>query len=333
MKFGDVSVADAIGSVLAHSIDCAGKRLRKGVFLDQSHIDDLVAADVKTVTVATLEAGDVHEDQAAEQLAHAICPDLGRANLRRSVAFTGRVNLIAERAGIVRLDKDRLIAMNAVDPMITIATVPDFQQMQSGGLVGTVKIISYAVTQSDLDRACDIARASVRLATPVMRSADLIVTQAVGLSPDKGVDAIRARLEALDMSLANVVTVPHMIEDLSRAIATRTSDMTLILTGSATSDCYDVAPMALTQAGGNLLRFGMPVDPGNLLFHGELAGRPVIGLPGCARSPALNGADWVLSRLACGHVLSDQDFANMSVGGLLKEIPTRPLPRRSRKGS
>jgi molybdenum cofactor cytidylyltransferase len=104
----------------------------------------------------------------------------------------------------------------------------------------------------------------------------------------------------------------------------------LILTGSATSDIDDVAPSAVRAAGGRVDRFGMPVDPGNLLFLGELAGRVVIGLPGCARSPALNGADWVLSRVACGIALTGADIAGMGVGGLLKEIPTRPQPRAGR---
>ena len=72
----------------------------------------------------------------------------------------------------------------------------------------------------------------------------------------------------------------------------------------------------------------MPVDPGNLLFVGDMDGRPVIGLPGCARSPALNGADWVLERIACGIEVSSEDIARMGVGGLLKEIPQRPQPRR-----
>ena len=40
-------------------------------------------------------------------------------------------------------------------------------------------------------------------------------------------------------------------------------------------------------AGGRVIRFGIPVDPGNLLFLGNIGTRPVIGLPGCARSPAL----------------------------------------------
>ncbi len=103
--------------------------------------------------------------------------------------------------------------------------------------------------------------------------------------------------------------------------------MLLILTGSATSDLMDDAPEAVRRAGGTVARFGMPVDPGNLLFHGDLAGRPVIGLPGCARSPALNGADWVLERLACGVQITDADMAAMGVGGLLKEIAVRPQPR------
>ncbi|WP_335339555.1 hypothetical protein [Falsihalocynthiibacter arcticus] len=71
----------------------------------------------------------------------------------------------------------------------------------------------------------------------------------------------------------------------------------------------------------------MPVDPGNLLFFGSLDGKPVIGLPGCARSPALNGADWVMERLLCGVAVTQQDISHMGVGGLLKEIVTRPHPR------
>ena len=100
-----------------------------------------------------------------------------------------------------------------------------------------------------------------------------------------------------------------------------------MLTASATSDPQDVAPAALRAAGGHVEAYGMPVDPGNLLFFGTLAAKPVIGLPGCARSPALNGADWVMERLICGVSLTRADIADMGVGGLLKEIPTRPRPR------
>ena len=119
------------------------------------------------------------------------------------------------------------------------------------------------------------------------------------------------------------------MKPLADAIAGTRAELVLILTGSATSDSCDVAPEAVRAAGGEVARFGMPVDPGNLLFLGSQAGRPVIGLPGCARSPALNGADWVLERTVCGIVLDDVDFAAMGIGGLLKESPVRPLPRES----
>ena len=149
-----------------------------------------------------------------------------------------------------------------------------------------------------------------------------------GPDSDKGIAATRTRVEALGLTLDDVQHVPHRVPDLAEALGRLKGDIALILTGSATSDIHDVAPTAVISAGGTVTRFGLPVDPGNLLFLGRIGSRPVIGLPGCARSPALNGADWVLARVACGVDITDSDFAAMGVGGLLKEIPTRPQPRR-----
>jgi molybdenum cofactor cytidylyltransferase len=69
------------------------------------------------------------------------------------------------------------------------------------------------------------------------------------------------------------------------------------------------------------------VDPGNLLCLGRLGGVPALVLPGCARSPKLNGFDWVLERLFAGLPLSGREVMRMGVGGLLKEIEVRPWPR------
>lgn len=328
MKFGPVPVADALGAVLAHSVKLQGRKLRKGETLTPAHIDALQASGETEVIVARLEPGDVAENEAAAHLAEALVPDPEAAGLRLTTAFTGRVNLMANGPGLAMLDVDRLHALNRVNPMITLATVPPFQQMRAGGMVGTVKIISYAVPGADLEAACDAARGAVRMASPVHETATLIVTEIPGGAGEKGVPAIAARLEALNVALERVETVPHRTGDVTRILRSVTSDMALILTGSATSDPHDVAPEAVRQAGGKVTRFGMPVDPGNLLFLGAFSGKPVIGLPGCARSPALNGADWVLARVACGVEVSHDDIAGMGVGGLLKEIPTRPQPRR-----
>jgi molybdenum cofactor cytidylyltransferase len=75
----------------------------------------------------------------------------------------------------------------------------------------------------------------------------------------------------------------------------------------------------------------MPVDPGNLMLVGDLGGRPVLGAPGCARSPKENGFDWILARLLAGLPVTRNDITAMGVGGLLMEIVTRPQPRETRE--
>jgi molybdenum cofactor cytidylyltransferase len=70
----------------------------------------------------------------------------------------------------------------------------------------------------------------------------------------------------------------------------------------------------------------MPVDPGNLLLIGNAGGVPVLGAPGCARSPGERlrlGAD-AAARRPQGHA---RRLTGMGVGGLLMEIVTRPQPR------
>jgi len=328
MRFGTVAIRDALGCVLAHSVALPTGRLRKGQVLAEADIAALTGAEIDEVIVATLESNDVGENAAADLLADALLA--GGSRLERSAAFTGRVNLIAAQAGVAVLDVTALDAVNGGDPMITVATVPPHHQLRAGDMVATIKIISYAVPKAALDAAVTAAGGAIRLAVPVLDRATLIITEIPGGAGEKGRPAIEDRLAALGVVLEAVTVVPHRQDALRDAITAAQTPLVLILTGSATSDIDDVAPSALVQAGGEIVRFGMPVDPGNLLFLGTRGEQQVIGLPGCARSPALNGADWVLSRVVCGIEVGARDIAAMGVGGLLKEIPTRPQPRRPR---
>jgi len=330
MRFGAVPLSEAEGAILAHSEKLGGQRLRKGAVLGLAQIEALRAAGYARVTVARLDPGDLHEDAAAARLAAALAD--GSEGIALSRAFTGRVNLTAEHPGLVCLGTAAIDAANAIDPMITVATVPDHRQIRAGGMIATVKIIAYGVSGALVARAAAAARGAVRLATTRYRTASLIVTDVPGGPGDKGTDAIAARVAGLGMDMAETVICAHDEAALAQAISGATGEIVLILTGSATSDPRDTAPQALRAAGGRVERFGMPVDPGNLLFLGVLGARPVIGLPGSARSPVLHGADWVLARVACGVPCGAAEIAGMGVGGLLKEIPTRPQPRRPAQG-
>lgn len=317
MEFGPLPLEQALGAYLAHST--AG--LRKGLRLDGAAIGVLREAGLAQVIVARLAPGDLHEDAAASRIADGLTSGEG---LRIAASATGRVNLHATAPGVLLLDVAAIHALNRVNPMITLATLPPFQRVGAGDMVATVKIIAYGVPEADVTAAARAGLGALRLARPVWQSASLIETTTTAETPPpKGREALRLRLERLGLYLTERIVTAHAPAAIAAALREAPGEMRLILTASATSDPTDVAPEGLRQAGGDVVRFGMPVDPGNLLFFGALEGRPVIGLPGCARSPALNGADWVLERLACGLALSSDDIALMGVGGLLKEIPAR----------
>lgn len=325
MRFGPVPLDQALGAVLAHSVPLPGGRLRKGLVLEADHLAALRAAGIASVIAARLAPDDAPEDPAALALAQA----LAGPGVRLAPVGTGRVNLMAEGAGLARIAPERVHAVNAADPAITLATLPEWARVEAGAMLATVKIVTYGVARARLGVACAAGAGAVALAPPRLRSALLIETL---IGPDdpgpKGHAVTAARLARLDLPLEAPVRVPHRTADLARALRAARADLILVLTGSATSDPDDICPAAIRAAGGQVARFGMPVDPGNLLVLGSLGAAPVVGLPGCARSPALNGADWVLERLICGIPVSSDDIARMGVGGLLKDIPTRPRPRR-----
>lgn len=330
MRFGPVPLDQALGAVLAHAVPLAEGKLKKGRVLGAEDLARLAQAGMAEVIVARLDPGDVAEDAAALRLARALVPDPGAAGLRLEVPFTGRVNIRATGPGVLALDHAAITRLNAVDPMITLATLSPWSRVEAGMMVGTVKIIAYAVPEVALEAACAAGSGAMKRLAPVVGRVDLIVTETApgqATEDDKGVRAVWARVGRLGMAEGQTRIVAHRAGDVAAAIAASTAGLVLILTGSATSDSADVMPAGLMAAGGAVIRFGMPVDPGNLLVLGAQGGRAVIGLPGCARSPALNGADWVLERVACGVAVTSADIAAMGVGGLLKEIPTRPQPR------
>jgi molybdenum cofactor cytidylyltransferase len=124
--------------------------------------------------------------------------------------------------------------------------------------------------------------------------------------------------------------VPHEERALAQAIEEvlrEGAELVVVFGASAIADRRDVIPAAIEAVGGRIEHFGMPVDPGNLLLLAETRGRPVLGAPGCARSPKENGFDWVLMRLLAGLKVPREAITGMGVGGLLMEIVTRPQPR------
>ena len=337
MKFGPIPTAEAEGSILAHSQPLSSGKLAKGHPLRAADIARLLAEEIPSVIACRLEPGDLTEDEAAERLSAAI----QLKGLSRSPASTGRVNFYASENGLFLADRPVVDHFNSVDPAITLACLADRRDVRAGDLVATVKIIPLAVEGASVEGAEAILQRAQAFEVAPYRAhrIHLVATQLPSLKPsvmEKTTRVLEARLMPSASRLVSERRVSHRAEAVAEALhealkeTQRDRDappLIVIFGASAVADAEDVIPSAIRLAGGSVEQVGLPVDPGNLLVLGHVGGVPVIGAPGCARSPKENGFDWVLNRILAGYPPDRAEMTGWGVGGLLMEIPSRPLPR------
>jgi molybdenum cofactor cytidylyltransferase len=330
MKFGAVAPKDARGATAVHTIRQGDLVLKKGTLIGPAEIAALEAAGIKDIVVAQLEPDDVSEDVAAAEIAKKVAGP----GVHIDRAFTGRANLFAQTAGVLVVDKDAIDRLNRVDEAITFATLPAFKPVVAGEMIATVKIIPFAVAKSARDAAlAGVKQPLLRVAPYRIRKVGVVSTLLPGLAPKVIEKTLKITAERLAPAGATIVAerrVPHERVALARAldeVLKAGAELAIVFGASAIADRRDVIPSALEAIGGHVEHFGMPVDPGNLLMIGDADGRPVLGAPGCARSPKENGFDWVLMRLLAGLPVPREDITGLGVGGLLMEIVTRPQPR------
>jgi len=329
VKFARMALAEAEGAVAVHSIRLPGLELRKGTLLTPALIARLAAAGIGDIVAARLEPGDVGEDEAATLIGAAIAGPRAIPD----AAFTGRVNLRAGTGGVLLVDRAGIDALNRVDEAVTLATLPAFRAVTVGEMIATVKIIPFAVAGSVMQALAPVCRPLIEVAPYKVRRVAVISTLLPGLAEKVIAKTLRttaARLRPTGAVIVSERRVRHDEAEVARALAEvagEGAELALVFGASAIADRRDVIPAGIEAAGGRIEHFGMPVDPGNLLLVGRVGAMPVVGAPGCARSPKENGFDWVLHRLLAGLAVSREDISSMGVGGLLMEIPTRPQPR------
>ena len=334
MQFGSVPVDAAHGAILAHAVRAGERLFKKGRVLSANDLDALAIAGVADVVVARLGADDIPEDEAAARIAVAC----GGDGTKVAAPFTGRANLYAKFDGLALVERARVDAFNLIDEAITVATLAPFSRVTPRQMLATVKVIPFAAPRNAVEEAERLlAEGPVVSVAPFAPKRAALISTALPNTKSAILDKNRAALDARLVPLGSGIVferrVAHEPDALASAIAEARAagcDPILIFGASAITDRRDVIPAAIERAGGTVLHFGMPVDPGNLLLLGTLDGAAVIGLPGCARSPKLNGFDHVLWRVMANIPVARADIAAMGVGGLLSEIPTRPQPRDER---
>ncbi|MGE3476999.1 MAG: NTP transferase domain-containing protein [Rhodospirillaceae bacterium] len=329
MKYGSFPVEAAVGLVLGHTVRGTAL-LKKGHVVTPADVEMLKAGGIAAVIGARLDADDIGEDAAAGQIAAA----LAAPQIQASPAHTGRCNLIAGANGVMLVEKSAVDAANTTDESVTIATLPHFAAVRTGQIVATVKIIPFAVSGGVLGEVKEkLGQGGLRLAPYRAKKFALISTLLPSLKPSviaSTEEIARQRIAEINGTVTRSARIAHDSQAVAGEIRKAVeggAEIVLVVGASATADREDVAPAGIVAAGGVIDHFGMPVDPGNLLVLARVGACPVLVLPGCARSPKLNGVDWVMQRLAADIPVTGRDIMAMGVGGLLVDTPSRPLPR------
>jgi molybdenum cofactor cytidylyltransferase len=343
--FGEFPLAECDGLLLAHSLRLPDRILKKGRRLTGADFPLLVAAGIDRVHGARLDAGDVDENAAAGMIAAA----LTRPGIAARAPQAGRCNLYAMERGLVSVDAAIINRINRVDEAVTVATLQPLCAARRGAVIATVKIIPLAVRRTLVD-ACMAAAgqgAALGLLRFQPRRAALIVTEQPGEPPRNYVAAVtssRRRMEELGSHLGLVQRCAHDTASVAaalRELLAAGSNLIMISGTSVPKDRADTVPAAIVAAGGEIVHFGMPVEPGNMLLLARLGEVPVIILPGCARSRRTNGLDWVLQRMLAGLPMGREQIMGMGVGGLIRspaeaeedESAVQPEPVRVAPGS
>jgi molybdenum cofactor cytidylyltransferase len=338
--FGEFPLVECEGLLLAHSLRLPDRIMKKGRRLTSADSRLLAAAGIEKVHGARLDLEDVDENTAAGMVAAA----LTGPGIAARTPHAGRCNLYATQRGLVTVDAATIGRINRIDEAVTVATLPPLSAVRKGAVVATVKIIPLAVGRVCVDACATAAGQDVALGLLSFRPqrAALVVTEQPGEPSRNYIAAVtssRRRMEELGSHLGLVQRCAHDAPAVAAALREAlAAGCSLIMISGTTvpKDRADTVPAAIVAAGGEIVHFGMPVEPGNMLLLARIGAVPVIILPGCARSRRSNGLDWVLQRMLAGLPMGREQIMDMGVGGLIRspleadedETAVRPEPAR-----
>ena len=260
----------------------------------------------------------------------------GPAPRRRSHSPAGPTSM-PPSPGVAVIDADRVRALNRLHESLTLATVAPFETVARRQLLATVKVIPFAVPKPILDAGAGAdRRRAAGHAQALHGAARRARHHRACRRPSLRSCASRSwpsreRLQALGSTLGEVVLCRHETAEVAAAITRLKAgghDPVLVFGASAIVDRGDVVPAGLVGRRRHASFISAcRSTPAICMMLGRLADTPVIGVPSCARSPKVNGFDWVLARILAGIAVTGRDIMDMGAGGLLKEIPSRPAPR------
>lgn len=323
-----VRTQDAVGHVLCHDITQIIKDVKKGTAFRKGHIvteEDipvLLSLGKDNLYIWEKTEGILHENEAAEYLRD-ICMN---ENMIQSEVKEGKIELIAEIDGLLKIDVDKLRAVNSLGEMMIATRHTNTTVKKGDKLVGT-RIIPLLIEQEKMEKAKEVVGDRPILSLiPFKKKKVGIVTTGnevfYGRIKDTFGPVVAEKVKEFGADVIGQTIVNDDMEKITKAVEEfieQGADMVLC-TGGMSVDPDDKTPGAIKNTGARIVSYGAPVLPGAmmLLAYYEKDGRelPIVGLPGCVMYAKRTVFDLVLPRLMADDMVTSDDLAGLGLGGL-----------------
>ena len=318
-----------VGAVLLAPVSLPGTTLRKGTRLDGALATTLIEASrnnelTQPVRAGWLEPGDLHEDDAAQQLAGV---SAGKG-LVRQPPRQSRLDLTARWPGVLHVQLAPLLRLNTIDSL-ELFTLFHGQAVAAGQVVASVKVAPHILPAALLEQGLRIAAEHSPLVDvrPYQRLevGALAVEALSGTALARFEAGVRMKVDALGSTFAGVTVLPGLAAGEAEAEARRALHALaldrriniLLVGGVSAGDPLSPFYTALEELGGRVLRHGVPAHPGSMIWLAELGSTRLLGLPQCGMFAMATAADLILPRLLTGEPLTAGSLAELAHGGVL----------------
>ena len=319
-----IPVANAVGMVLGHDVTRIvpvkekGPAFKKGHIIQREEIPDFLDMRKENIFVLDLGPGMVHEDEAAGCIARAA----GGPGVRLSEPAEGRVNLIAETDGLLKIDIAALTRINSIG-QIVFATLHSLHQVTAGLAVAGTRVVSLVIDEEavlDGEQICREASPLIQI-KPFKPCRIGVVTTGSEVYHGRIKDSFGPVIEKKFKALGSRVLRQILVSDDQQAtveaihkLIEEGAEMVMV-TGGMSVDPDDQIPASIRAAGGRVVAYGAPVFPGAMFMLAFIGDVPVAGLPGCVMYYQASIFDIVIPRLLADEPVTREDIAAMGHGG------------------
>lgn len=328
-----IKVQDAVGSVICHDItqiipgEVKRAVFKKGHIVREEDIPVLLSVGKEHLYVWEKKEGMLHEEEAAERL-----KDLTAGE---GLIFTGpsegKINFIAKQDGLLKVDKEALFKLNTLGEMLLSTLHNNFPVKKDQKVAGT-RVVPLVIEEEKIKKAEELIKDKIVKVLPYKPKKVGIVTTGSEVYHGRIKDAfgpvIRRKVGEYNCEVLGQTIVDDELEEITEAIKNwinKGAEM-IICTGGMSVDPDDLTPTAIKNTGANIVNYGSPILPGNMLLLAYIGETPILGLPGCVMYSARTAFDLVLPRILVGERLTNEDIAAYGHGGLCMECEVCRFP-------